>query len=302
MTAYRHGADCDGDSRYDCGSLMPYMDDLQKLERHIEELWESRDTLNQRSTDALQSVELVMDLLESGDLRVAEWNGSSEEVEVNMWIKHAILLLFKLRKTEAMHNGPFGYIDKIALRKSPDLPGIRIVPGAVVRRGSHLGQDAVLMPSFVNIGAYVGEGTMVDTWATVGSCAQIGRHVHLAGGVGIGGVLEPPQAAPVMIGDEVFIGSRSMITQGAKVGSGAVLGEGTLLNPSIPVADAETGDEISRGYVPPWCVALQAQRKKTYRGGEFYLPCVLVVRHLEPGERHDKAALESILREHGLGL
>ncbi|MHB8263042.1 MAG: 2,3,4,5-tetrahydropyridine-2,6-dicarboxylate N-succinyltransferase [Acidimicrobiales bacterium] len=281
---------------------MRYMDDLAKLEHHIEELWESRGTLEQENADALQPVEMVMDLLESGDLRVAEWDGLSEDVRVKIWVKHAILLLFKLRRTEAIHNGVFRYTDKIPLRKNPDLPGIRIVPGAVVRRGSYLGQDAVLMPSFVNIGAYVGEGTMVDTWATVGSCAQIGRHVHLAGGVGIGGVLEPPQAAPVMIGDEVFIGSRSMITQGAKVGPGAVLGEGTLLNPSIPVVDAETGDEISRGFVPPWCVALQAQRKKAYRGGEFYLPCVLVVRHLEPGERHDKAALESILREHGLGF
>jgi 2,3,4,5-tetrahydropyridine-2-carboxylate N-succinyltransferase len=155
------------------------------------------------------------------------------------------------------------------------------------------------MPSYVNIGAFVGAETMVDTWATVGSCAQIGERVHLSGGVGIGGVLEPPNARPVVIEDEVLIGSRSMVTQGARVGEGSVLGEGTILNPSIPVIDAWSGDELGRGYVPPWSVAVGAMRSKRYPGGEFFLPCVLVVRHLTPGERHDKAMLNDILREHG---
>ena len=140
---------------------------------------------------------------------------------------------------------------------------------------------------------------MVDTWATVGSCAQVGERVHLSGGVGIGGVLEPPNARPVIIEDDVLIGSRSMVTQGARVGKGAVLGEGTILNPSIPVFDAWSGDELGRGYVPPWSVAVSAMRRRQYPSGEFFLPCVLVVRNLTPGERHDKAMLNEILREHG---
>ena len=145
----------------------------------------------------------------------------------------------------------------------------------------------------------MGQLHRIDTWATVGSCAQIGAGVHLSGGVGIGGVLEPPQAAPVMIGDNALIGSRCMITQGAQVGAGAVLGEGCILNPGIPVIDAETGEEISRGVVPPWCVAIRASRRREYPGGEFFIPCVLVIKRLNEGERHDKAQLNEVLREHG---
>ena len=156
------------------------------------------------------------------------------------------------------------------------------------------------MPSYVNIGAWVGPGTMVDTWATVGSCAQIGANVHLAGGVGIGGVLEPANAVPVVIEDGAFIGSRCMVVEGARVGKGSVLGAGTILNPSIPVLDAETGEEISRGYVPDYCVAVGASRKREFNGGEFYLPCVLVIRRMSEGERHDKVALNNILRDHGV--
>jgi len=170
---------------------------------------------------------------------------------------------------------------------------VRALPGSSARWGSFLGRGVVLMPSYVNIGAYVGADTMVDTWATVGSCGQIGARVHLAGGVGIGGVLEPPQAAPVMVGDDAFIGSRCMVTQGARVGEGAVLGEGTILNPSIPVIDAETGVELSRGVVPPWSVAISAARRREYPGG------VLVIKRLSEGERHDKAQLNAVLREHG---
>src|SRR5208283_507146 len=167
--------------------------------------------------------------------------------------------------------------------------GVRAVPGASARWGSFLDRGVILMPSYVNIGARVGAGSMVDTWATVGSCAQIGVQVHLSGGVGIGGVLEPAQAAPVVIEDEVMVGSRCMITQGARVGRGSVLGEGTILNPSIPVIDAETGEELSRGAVPAWSVAVSASRRREFPGGEFYLPCVLVIRRLTEGQRHDKA-------------
>jgi len=141
---------------------------------------------------------------------------------------------------------------------------------------------------------------MIDTWATVGSCAQIGKNCHLSGGVGIGGVLEPPNAVPVVIEDDVMIGSRSMVTQGARVGRGSVLGEGTILNPAIPVVDGETGEELGRGVVPPWCVAVGAMRRKELPGGEFFLPCVLVLRHLTEGERSDKAQLNEILRTHGV--
>jgi 2,3,4,5-tetrahydropyridine-2-carboxylate N-succinyltransferase len=274
---------------------------IEDLQRQVEKLWERRDIISQGDLQATGVVERVMDLLEEGGLRVAQWDGAGGDVVVNLWVKYAILLMFKVRDNELLLDHPFSYRDKVPLRSADTLNKVRLVPGAIARRGCFIGEDAVLMPSFVNTGAYIGEGTMVDTWATVGSCAQVGKRVHLAGGVGIGGVLEPPQALPVMVGDDVFIGSRSMITQGARVGNGAVLGEGTLLNPSIPVIDADSGDEISRGSIPPWCVALQAQRRKNFKGGEFFVPCVLIVRRLTPGERLDKAALESVLREDGIG-
>jgi 2,3,4,5-tetrahydropyridine-2-carboxylate N-succinyltransferase len=156
------------------------------------------------------------------------------------------------------------------------------------------------MPSYVNIGARVGADTLVDTWATVGSCAQVGARVHLSGGVGVGGVLEPPNAVPVVVEDDALIGSRSMLTEGARVGQGAVLGAGTILTGSIPVVDAATGEQIGRGRVPAWSVAIGASRRREFPGGEFFLPCVLVLRHLEPGERHDKAQLNEILRSTGV--
>jgi 2,3,4,5-tetrahydropyridine-2-carboxylate N-succinyltransferase len=158
------------------------------------------------------------------------------------------------------------------------------------------------MPSYVNIGARVGANSMVDTWATVGSCAQIGANTHLSGGVGIGGVLEPPQAAPVIVGNECLLGSRCMVTQGARVGDGVVLGEGCILNPSVPVIDAESGDELSRGVVPSWCVGVGATRPRQYPGGEFGLACILVIKRLAEGERHDKSRLNDLLREHGVSV
>ena len=177
---------------------------------------------------------------------------------------------------------------------------MRVVPGASARWGSFLERGVVMMPSYVNIGARVGANTMVDTWATVGSCAQVGANVHLSGGVGIGGVLEPPQAAPVIIGDDCLIGSRCMVVQGARVGRGSVLGAGLILSDTIPVIDAETGEELGRGVVPPWCVAVTATRPRKYAGGEFGLPCALVIKHLPEGGRHDKSQLESLLRQHGV--
>jgi 2,3,4,5-tetrahydropyridine-2,6-dicarboxylate N-succinyltransferase len=270
------------------------------LSAAIEDLWQRSRGLVQGETAALEVVTEAIDLLDRGEARVAEIDSGSGEVKVNLWLKHAILLLFKLLSVSTIESGPFEYADKIPLKSGFAELGVRVVPGASARWGSFLDRGVVLMPSYVNIGARVGAETMVDTWATVGSCAQVGERVHLSGGVGIGGVLEPPQAAPVIVGDDAFIGSRSMVTEGARVGEGAVLGSGTILSGSIPVIDADSGEEISRGEVPPWCVVVNASRRREYKGGEFFMPCALVVRRIEPGRRHDKAGLETILREHGV--
>jgi 2,3,4,5-tetrahydropyridine-2-carboxylate N-succinyltransferase len=268
-----------------------------ELEDEINALWERRASLGTHSKAEAEVVRTAVGLLDSGEARVAEV-ASDGSVVVHEWLKRAVLLLFKVSALEVTELGPFEYADRIPLKKGLAAAGVRVVPGASARWGSFIGRGAVLMPSYVNIGAYVGPGTMVDTWATVGSCAQVGADVHLAGGVGIGGVLEPPQAAPVVVGDKAMIGSRSMVTQGARVGTGAVLGEGCILNPGIPVVDAETGEELSRGVVPPWCVGVPATRPRTFAGGTWGLPCVLVVRRLQEGERYSKAQVEEILREH----
>jgi 2,3,4,5-tetrahydropyridine-2-carboxylate N-succinyltransferase len=269
------------------------------LQSQIEELWARAAELGPADADALAVVTQAIDLLDSGEARVAETDAHGDVV-VHGWLKTAILLLFRLRTVTTTELGPFEFTDKLPLKTDYSGAGVRVVPGASARWGSFLDRGVILMPSYVNIGARVGADTMVDTWATVGSCAQIGARVHLSGGVGIGGVLEPPNAAPVMVGDDANIGSRCMVTQGARVGDGAVLGEGTIVNPSIPVIDAETGAEISRGIVPPWCVAIGAARRREYPGGEFFVPCVLVIKRLDPGRRHDKAQLEAVLRDHQL--
>jgi 2,3,4,5-tetrahydropyridine-2-carboxylate N-succinyltransferase len=272
-----------------------------ELKRQIESIWERRDEIGPQSIDEAVVVREAVGLLDRGEARVAELDAGGEVV-VHQWLKQAVLLLFKVTTVEVTELGPFEYADRLPLKRGYQAAGVRAVPGASARWGSFIGRGAVLMPSYVNIGAYVGPGTMVDTWATVGSCAQIGSRVHLSGGVGIGGVLEPPQAAPVVVGDDALIGSRCMITQGARVGEGAVLGEGCILNPGIPVIDAQTGEELSRGVVPPWSVGVGASRSRTYAGGTFGLPCVLIVRRLEVGRRHSSAQLEQVLREHGVGF
>jgi 2,3,4,5-tetrahydropyridine-2,6-dicarboxylate N-succinyltransferase len=275
---------------------------VASLPDQITELWERRDQLSPADTDAFDVVRQAIDLLDRGEARVADVTGDGvddDEVTVNEWAKLAILLLFRLTSMETMEIGPFEYADKIPLKQGYQDAGVRVVPGASARWGSHLSRGVVMMPSYVNIGAWVGENSMVDTWATVGSCAQIGANVHLSGGVGIGGVLEPANASPVIIGDECMIGSRCIVAEGARVGPGTILGAGCVLTGSIPVIDAETGEEISRGRVPAWSVAVSATRPRAFAGGEFGLPCVLVIKRLEPGERHDKSRLNSILRDHG---
>ncbi len=269
----------------------------EDLQGSITELWHRRDQLSSGDPEATPIVRAAIDALDAGEVRVAEVIG--DEVVVHEWTKFAILLLFRLSSMSTTELGPFEYADKIPLKGGYAAAGVRVVPGASARWGAHLGRGVVMMPSYVNIGARVGAGTMVDTWATVGSCAQIGTGVHLSGGVGIGGVLEPPGAVPVIVGDEAFIGSRCVVADGARVGEGAVLGAGCVLTGSIPVLDASDGSELARGVVPPWCVAVSATRPRRFDGGEFGLPCVLVIERLTEGERHDKTVLNEVLRDHG---
>ncbi len=273
------------------------MDDLAE---RIGALWDGRDDLAAVMPEraARDAVHEAIDRLDRGEARVAELVDG--DVVVHEWLKQAVLLLFRLEAMETIELGPFEYRDKIRLKNDYEKAGVRVVPGASARWGSYLAPGVVMMPSYVNIGAHVGADTMVDTWATVGSCAQIGERVHLSGGVGIGGVLEPPQAAPVFVGNDTMIGSRCIVAEGARVGTGVVLGSGCILNGSVPVYDAETGAELSRGAVPDWCVAIAATRPKSFPGGEFGLPCVLVVKRITEGERHEKGRINEILREHGV--
>jgi len=268
---------------------------LQKL---IEDLWDQRAELAPDDVAANQAIFEAIELLDTGQARVAEV-GADGEVVVHQWLKQAILLYFKQSQMATIELGPFEFADKIPLKSNYADAGVRVVPGASARFGSFLDRGAVMMPSYVNIGARVGKNTMVDTWATVGSCAQIGDDVHLSGGVGIGGVLEPAQAAPVVIGNDTMIGSRCMIVNGARVGDGVMMGAGVILSDTVPVIDAETGEEISRGVVPSWCVAVSATRSRSFPGGDFGLPCVLIIKRLEPGQRHDKSQLTAVLRDHG---
>ena len=272
---------------------------MSELETRVGNWFEHLAEMTPDNLEARRDVELVITKLDDGQVRVAEV-GADGSIVVHEWVKQAILLLFRLHGLKRMDVGPFEYLDKLELKSDYERRGVRVVPGASARRGSYLSPGVILMPSYVNIGAWVGRDSMVDTWATVGSCAQIGANVHLAGGVGIGGVLEPANAVPVVIEDDAFIGSRCMIVDGARVGRGSVLGAGTILNPSIPVIDAESGEEVSRGYVPDYCVAVSASRRREYPGGEFFLPCVLIIKRLSEGERHSKVKLNDILRDHGV--
>jgi 2,3,4,5-tetrahydropyridine-2-carboxylate N-succinyltransferase len=272
--------------------------DVAEPRDRIGELWDRRGELDAGDADATAAIHEAVGLLDSGEARVAEV--VDDEVVVHQWLKQAILLLFRQARIVTQEVGPFEYADRIPLKSGYEAAGVRVVPGASARWGAFLDRGVILMPSYVNIGARVGARSMVDTWATVGSCAQIGSDVHLSGGVGIGGVLEPPQAAPVVVEDGAFVGSRAMVTEGARVRRGAVLGAGVVLNPSIPVIDGETGDEVGRGVVPPYCVVINATRPKELPGGTFGFPCALVIKRLSEGERHDKAALNAILRDHGV--
>jgi 2,3,4,5-tetrahydropyridine-2,6-dicarboxylate N-succinyltransferase len=264
----------------------------------IDELWARRDGLGPQDARARAAVVAAVDSIDAGRARVAWPDPATGEIVVDERARRAILLAFRLLPMVASQAGDFRYHDRVPLTRHLD--GVRAVPGSIVRWGAYVAPGAVLMPSFVNIGAYVDSGTMVDTWATVGSCAQIGKNVHLSGGVGIGGVLEPAGAVPVVIEDDAFIGSRCMVVEGARVRAGAVLGSGTILTKSAHVIDVETGEELPRGEVPAWSVCVGGTRNRKFAGGEFGMPCVLVLKRLPAGSGHDKAALNDILRDHGV--
>jgi 2,3,4,5-tetrahydropyridine-2-carboxylate N-succinyltransferase len=263
----------------------------------IDELWERRSGLSPQDAAARSQVVAAVDQIDAGEARVAFADPGTGEVVVDERAKRAILLAFKVLPMAQSQVGDFRYHDRVPLKTR--LEGVRVVPGAIARWGAYLAPGTVLMPSFVNVGAYVDSGTMVDTWATVGSCAQIGKNVHLSGGAGIGGVLEPANAVPVVIEDECFIGSRSIVAEGARVRTGAVLGSGTNITRTTHVIDVETGEELPRGEVPPWSVAVSGTRIRKFPGGEYGLPAVLILKRLPAGERHDKSALNEILRDHG---
>jgi 2,3,4,5-tetrahydropyridine-2-carboxylate N-succinyltransferase len=247
----------------------------------------------------VSDVEAIIGALDRGEIRVAE--KADGEWRVNEEAKQAILDYFRLRDMELLEVGPFEYLDKIPLKRDYARLGVRIVPPATARYGSFLSPGVVMMPSYVNIGAWVGPRTMVDTWATVGSCAQIGADVHLAGGVGIGGVLEPLNARPVIVEDGAFLGSRCIVTEGVVIGEGAVLGPNVVLTASVPVIDV-TGEEPveHRGYVPPRSVVLPGTRPREFPAGTYNLACALIV-----GRRKEstdlKLSLNDALREHGIG-
>jgi 2,3,4,5-tetrahydropyridine-2,6-dicarboxylate N-succinyltransferase len=264
----------------------------------VDELWERRGELTPADAEARKHVVEAIDMLDTGVARVAFVDPATDQVVVDERAKRAILLSFKVLEMTESQVGDFHHHDRVPLKKRFD--GVRVVPGAIARWGSYLAPSVVLMPSFTNIGGYVDAGTLVDTWATVGSCAQIGRNVHLSGGVGIGGVLEPPQAAPVVVEDEAFIGSRCMVVEGARVREGAKLGAGAILTSSTRVFDATTGAELPRGEAPAWSVCVSSTRVKSFPGGDFGMPCLLVLRRLAAGEAHDKLVLNDVLREHGV--
>jgi 2,3,4,5-tetrahydropyridine-2-carboxylate N-succinyltransferase len=264
----------------------------------IEKAWEDRTLLAEKNTqDAIRE---IIEELDKGILRVA--TPTADGWAVNEWIKKAVILYFPIQQMETFEAGPLEFYDKMKLKRNYKELGVRVVPHAVARYGAFLAKGVILMPSYVNIGAFVDEGTMVDTWATVGSCAQIGKNVHLSGGVGIGGVLEPVQAAPVIIEDNAFIGSRCIVVEGVRVGKEAVLGANVVLTMSTKIIDV-TGDSPieSKGYVPERSVVIPGSYTKKFQAGEYQVPCALII-----GQRKEstdlKTSLNTALRDYGVSI
>lgn len=271
---------------------------MTELKQIIEAAWEDRTQLNNENTT--NAIRKVIDLLDAGTLRVAEpiTNGW----QVNEWVKKAVVLYFPIQKMETIECGPLEFHDKIPLKKDYAKKGIRVVPHAVARHGAYISSGTILMPSYVNIGAYVDEGTMVDTWATVGSCAQIGKNVHLSGGVGIGGVLEPLQAAPVIIEDNAFIGSRCIVVEGVRVETEAVLGAGVVLTMSTKIIDVTGKEPLEhKGVVPARSVVIPGSYTKKFAAGEYQVPCALII-----GKRKEstnkKTSLNDALRDNEVAV
>ena len=265
----------------------------------IENAWNDRNLLEKQETR--DAIDAVIAQLDSGDLRVAEPKPDGTW-QVNEWVKKAVVMYFPIRKMETIEVGPFEFHDKMALKTGYQKKGIRVVPHAIARYGAYISKGVIMMPSYVNIGAYVDEGTMVDTWATVGSCAQIGKGVHLSGGVGIGGVLEPLQAAPVIIEDNAFIGSRCIVVEGVRVGKEAVLGANVVLTMSTKIIDV-TGSEPKemKGYVPERSVVIPGSYTKKFPAGDYQVPCALII-----GQRKEstdkKTSLNDALRENDVAV
>jgi 2,3,4,5-tetrahydropyridine-2,6-dicarboxylate N-succinyltransferase len=269
-----------------------------ELKARIEKTWDDRSLL--QHTESQEAIRQVVALLDSGELRVAEPTAAGWQV--NEWVKKAVILYFPIQQMETIEVGPFEFHDKIALKRNYKALGVRVVPHAIARYGSYVSKGVIMMPSYVNIGAYVDEGTMVDTWATVGSCAQIGKNVHLSGGVGIGGVLEPVQAAPVIIEDNAFIGSRCIVVEGVRVGKEAVLGANVVLTASSKIIDVTGSEPVEyTGYVPERSVVIPGSYTKKFPAGEFSVGCALII-----GQRKEstdkKTSLNEALRENNLSV
>ncbi|SNR71223.1 2,3,4,5-tetrahydropyridine-2-carboxylate N-succinyltransferase [Maribacter sedimenticola] len=271
---------------------------MTELRAHIEKAWDNRDLLKEAATQ--EQIRKVINLLDAGELRCAE--PTTDGWQINEWVKKAVVMYFPIQKMETLEAGIFEYHDKMPLKRGYAEKGIRVVPNAVARHGSYISAGTILMPSYVNIGAYVDEGTMVDTWATVGSCAQIGKNVHLSGGVGIGGVLEPLQAAPVIIEDNAFIGSRCIVVEGVRVEKEAVLGANVVLTASTKIIDVTGETPVERkGLVPARSVVIPGSYTKKFLAGEFNVPCALII-----GKRKEstnkKTSLNDALREYDVAV
>ncbi|MBN2348559.1 MAG: 2,3,4,5-tetrahydropyridine-2,6-dicarboxylate N-succinyltransferase [Bacteroidales bacterium] len=270
----------------------------EELRTIIEKTWDDRNLLKDKESQG--AIREVIELLDKGKIRVAE--PTTDRWKVNEWIKKAVILYFPIQKMEVIKVGPLEFHDKIALKSEYDKLGVRVVPHAVARYGAYLAKGVIMMPSYVNIGAYVDSGTMVDTWATVGSCAQIGKNVHLSGGVGIGGVLEPVQAAPVIIEDDCFIGSRCIVVEGAHLEKEVVLGANTVITKSTKVIDVSSEEPIEyRGFVPARSVVIPGSIRKKFPAGEYNVQAALII-----GKRKEstnlKTSLNDALREYNVDV
>jgi|TARA_B110000495_G_scaffold185389_1_gene183165 2,3,4,5-tetrahydropyridine-2-carboxylate N-succinyltransferase len=266
----------------------------------VEDLRNRIETFSNGGESDPDAVHRAIELLDRGELRVAE--KVDGEWIIHEWVRQAILLYFRVAKMEVHEVGPYEFHDKIPLKRNLAEQGVRLVPPGFIRYGAHVERGAVIMPGYVNIGAHVGQGTMVDTWATVGSCAQIGKNVHLSGGVGIGGVLEPPGARPVIIGDGAFVGSRCIVVEGVHIGEEAVLGANVVLTASTSIVDV-TGEVevVTKGYVPPRSVVIPGMRPKKFPAGEYGTPCALIIGQRK-ASTDKKTSLNQVLREFAVAV